>query len=149
VRPGVVEGDLGSGIPLGGDDVLTAAEIFVANADEPRLPFPARALLAACASGGAAGAGRGEWLGLGGALLAAGTRQLVATAWPVWDSPESAAFEHSLAEMLVSSGNVARGLRDAQLQRLMRWRLSVPHTEEALAHAPIGWAAYQFLGVRW
>src|SRR3712207_7807933 len=45
---------------------------------------------------------------------------------PVWDAPELTHFEQRVAEMLVSSRDVARGLRELQLQELR----SEEHTSE-------------------
>ena len=76
-----------AGEPLGAATWLAtdpASDAAVAN----------RVLLATCHGSGADTAGRaGEWLGLAPALLFAGARMVVATAWPVLDHPVTAAID--------------------------------------------------------
>ncbi|MEV0802068.1 CHAT domain-containing protein [Kribbella sp. NPDC050281] len=139
-------GDFSSGIPLAGTDVLTAGELIASAGTPEAWQFPARVVLAACSSGGSTGAGRGEWLGLSAGLLLNGSRQIVATSWPTWDTPGTARFDRSIAEMMTMSPDPATDLRVIQLDQLERWRTL--GASAGLDASPVCWAAYHVIGVR-
>ncbi|WP_425558397.1 CHAT domain-containing protein [Kribbella ginsengisoli] len=112
-------------------------------------------MLSACGSAGSGGGGSGEWLGLAAAVLWAGAREVVATAWPIWDLPFTRDFDLRLADALRSPDSAAASLRKLQLECLAQWRASThdltsdrnlpPHLH---SHAfPLVWAAYQVVGV--
>jgi CHAT domain-containing protein len=118
------------------------------------VPLPERVLLAACGSAGSAGSGRGEWLGLGAGALLSGAQEVVATAWPIWDTAFTQGFDEQILSLLIGSDDIARDLRRLQLEQLAKWRVSaadhsngmlVGRSEEPL---PLIWASYQFLGAR-
>jgi tetratricopeptide (TPR) repeat protein len=139
-------GDFSSGIPLTGTDVLTAGELIASAGTPEAWQFPARVVLAACSSGGSTGAGRGEWLGLSAGLLLNGSRQIIATSWPTWDTLGTARFDRSIAEMMTMSPDPATDLRMIQLDQLERWRTL--GATAGLDASPVCWAAYHVIGVR-
>jgi hypothetical protein len=105
---GELGADLGSHIPLAGDTRLTAEDVFVGREGEGDLiPFPERILLSACGSAGSTGAGSGEWLGLTAGMLCAGARELLATAWPIWNLPIAKSWMW-LCSRLSSGGRTSR-----------------------------------------
>lgn len=140
VSPGKVPGGLEMALVLDGLEWLTAAEWFGVT-ERPQLPAPSRALFSACDSSGAAGAGGGEWLGFGAALLSAGARQVVGTAWPIPDRPYTAWFERRLLERMQHEEDVAAALSALQREAARRWR-----SGDAEAW-PMIWASYQSIGV--
>jgi CHAT domain-containing protein len=119
---------------------VTAGEWFGTTGQRP-LPCPERVLLSACDSSGSSGAGAGEWLGLGTALLAAGAHDVVATAWNLPDWRYTNRFEHRLLRRLTTCSDVAEALADVQREALARWRSG------SVTERPIVWAAYQYIGV--
>ena len=147
-------GDDQDALALAGKDVLSAHALF--SEDAP-LPMPARVQLSACSSAGATGAGGGEWLGLTAAVLWRGARQVIATNWPIWDTPFTADFDHRLADELQRAADPAAALRELQLEALAQWRLSehdlsdreddgLPGSASELPF-PLIWAAYTCVGV--
>ena len=120
VAPGHLPGDLMTHLVLA-DGPLTAADFFGVSGAEP-LSAPARVVLSACDSGGTSGSGSGEWFGLAGALLVAGARQVIATAWPILDTAFGAEFERAMVEAAASETDPALALRDLQVEALGRWR---------------------------
>jgi tetratricopeptide (TPR) repeat protein len=142
------DGDAESGLALQGQ-IVTADLIFTTVDDGPVVPFPARALLAACSSSGAGGAGAGEWFGLAAAILWAGARQIIATNWRVWDTPFTGRFDLDLAKALRDPGDAAAALRAVQLKWLQRWRAALPDANRSELPLPVIWASYICTGVRW
>ena len=147
-------GDDQDALALAGNDMLSAHALFSGAAP---LPMPARVLLSACSSAGATGAGGGEWLGLTAAVLWRGARQVIATNWPIWDTPFTADFDHQLARRLQRAGDPAAALRELQLEALAEWRASdhdlSDYVEDGLPYNvrelpfPLIWAAYTCVGV--
>ena len=115
-----------------------------------------RVLLATCHGSGADTAGRaGEWLGLAPALMFAGARLVVATAWPVLDHPVTATIDEELARALTTSPRPATALAHIQRAWLDRWRATgwrtsaraVGSADVPVDHAsPLLWAAYVAVG---
>ena len=152
-------GDIADGLTLH-DGSLSAQEVFAAASDGgPSIPFPDRSLISACQLSGAAGGGAGEWLGLTAAILWAGGRQVVATHWPIWDTPFTSRFDARLAQLMCESTDAAESLRTLQIACLNEWRESLhdltdhdledlPDTYRGLPF-PMIWAAYTCAGVYW
>jgi hypothetical protein len=115
-----------------------------------------RVLLATCHGSGADTAGRaGEWLGLAPALLFAGARVVVATAWPVLDHAVTAAIDEDLARALATAERPAAELARIQRTWLDRWRATGWRTSARAVgspavpsdHAsPLLWAPYVAVG---
>jgi CHAT domain-containing protein len=113
-------------------------------------------LLSACRSGGTAGAGAGEWLGLSAGLLWRGSRQVIATNWSIWDTAFTSAFDLDLVERLRSADDPARALRDAQLAAFENWSDSqhdyTEHSRSGLPGSslrlpfPLIWGSYCCVG---
>jgi hypothetical protein len=148
-------GDDQDALALAGDDALTAHNLL-SDASAP--PMPARVMLSACSSAGATGAGAGEWLGLTAGAIWRGARQVLATNWPIWDTPFTARFDHDLARRLQRAADPAAALRQAQLDALSDWQNSehdlsefdedgLPYSLGQLAF-PLIWAAYSCVGVQ-
>ena len=131
---------------------LTAQDIMVGLPDGQPVPFPERVLLAACSTAGSSGAGSGEWLGLTAAVLMAGAREVIATAWPIWDVPIAADLDVALAEAVRSGTDLAVALRVVQLDALARWRATANVSRfdvdpDASDSFPLVWGAYQACGI--
>lgn len=150
---GEVGADLASFIPLA-DGRLSAEDIFVGrDAEGAPIRFPERVLLSACGSAGSTGAGSGEWLGLTAGMLRRGAREVLATAWPIWNLPLTKALDVALLAALESGDDVAAELRGIQLACLAAWREAddggtpiEPHGDSTIPF-PLIWAAYQYVGV--
>jgi hypothetical protein len=142
------DGDTESGLVLA-DGILTAGHVFTDHAGSPAVPFPVRALLAACSSSGAGGAGAGEWFGLSAAVLWAGARQVVATNWKVWDTPFTSRFDQALVQALRQPADAAASLRAVQLDHLHRWRAAPTGRPLSDQPLPVTWAAYACIGTFW
>jgi CHAT domain-containing protein len=99
---------LESGLPLA-DGTLTAADVMAL----PRVPSVV--VLAGCETGRAATAGGVEGLGLAQAFLAAGARHVVAAGRPVPDALTERLMRSFYENLLGEGGDVAAGLRRAQL----------------------------------
>ncbi|MBB5871961.1 tetratricopeptide (TPR) repeat protein [Allocatelliglobosispora scoriae] len=152
-----IGGDDEDSLSLSDGGVLSARTLFGSNG--ATFAFPARSIISACESGGTAGAGAGEWLGLGAAILWRGSRQVVATNWNIWDTGFTRRFDHEIAERLQSTDDPARALRDAQLAALNQWlasrhsfanfakKKSLPGQANNLA-LPLIWGAYCCLGIK-
>jgi hypothetical protein len=146
VNQAVMPGDANVSLHLA-DAEVRAAEWFGIGIDR-RLPCPSRAVISACASAGSSGTGSGEWLGLGAALLSAGARHVIATAWPIPDAPATQRFERRLIDCLSCTADAARALAELQRKELMRWRYSVNAWEDPVEYgSPVMWAAFQSMGV--
>lgn len=143
-------------LALSGGSALSAHLLFSPRGES--FPFPARSMISACQSSGAAAGGAGEWLGLTAALLWRGSRQVVATNWKIWDTPFTSTFDLALADRLRTAEDAAAALRETQLQALDKWRSSMhdytdwqsdsrPGSSPVLAF-PLIWAAYCCIGIQ-
>jgi hypothetical protein len=140
---GAGRGDVDSALVMA-DDFLSANDIFAVGADaRPVYQFPARAQLSACSSAGSTGTGAGEWLGISAAVLWAGARQVVATIWPIWDTPFTQWLDLEIAVRLNDCQDVGAELRRIQIDCLREWRKG----GEDNPAVPLIWAAYQSLGL--
>lgn len=140
------DGGLNTALKLQDGDVLASGD-WLGVFGRPGLPAPARVVISACDSGGASGTGGGEWLGFGAALLAAGARQVIATAWPLCDTRFTASFDAALVTALETAEDPAEELARQQRAALGEWRASVTATGAGRAQPNI-WAAYQCIGTR-
>jgi hypothetical protein len=141
-------GDLGDALQLG-DGILSATDIFSDSVTGwPSIPFPERSLLSACNLSGSRGAGAGEWLGISAAILWAGSLQVVATNWPIWDSEFTSNFELELAQRLRTHDS-ATALRELQMDWLDTWRDEGRDIQSFdRTPYPLTWAAYCCLGIQ-
>ena len=138
------------GIPDGPESSLVLADGPLSAAALSRFPVPSHVLLSACSSSGAGGAGAGEWLGLAGALLRAGARQITATAWPIPDTEFTARFERDVIRRLCVGGDAGVALRESQIAALKEWRSrawSSKPSESGEIAFPRVWAAFQMIGL--
>jgi hypothetical protein len=150
-------GDEEDALVLAVGETLSAAALFESAQAGSGPFFPSRTMLSACSSSGAAGAGAGEWLGLTAAVLWKGARQVLATNWPIWDTPFTSEFDLKLVRRLQRYGDAASALRDCQLEALESWRESVHDftgyegegmsLEAFSLPFPLIWAAYSCVGV--
>jgi hypothetical protein len=150
-------GDVEDGLMLA-DGPVSAADIFAMRHQGSSLaPFPERALIAACQSSGAGGSGSGEWFGLTGAMLVAGARQVVATNWPIWDTPFTAQFDMEMTKLLQRAHDPAMALQQLQVACLRDWlasdvdtshwsRPGIPSAYRSTPF-PMIWSAYCCAGV--
>jgi hypothetical protein len=152
-HPGEAGSDFESSLPLEDQGEITSQELFTFAGGSPLLPMPQRVLLSCCGSAGSTGAGRGEWLGLATGCLISGASEVVATAWPIWDTAFTSRFDSELLRALRTAQDPATALRDLQLDCLKEWRESAIDYSEAPVSAksseplPLIWAAYQSFGV--
>lgn len=128
------------------DRPLTAADILFGGPDHPPVPMPSRVLFSSCSSGGATGAGRGEWLGLSTACLLGGARSVLGTAWPIPDTPSTLRLEEDLLHRICAGEDPATALRACQLTRLAAWRSDSGGFPDA-RESPVVWASFQCIGV--
>jgi hypothetical protein len=140
-----VTGGLNAVLELQDGDVIGAGD-WLHLYGQPDVNSPCRAVISACDSAGTSGAGGGEWLGLGAALLAAGARQVLATAWPIFDTRFGNRFDTSLVAELEDAPDPAASLAAAQRSALNEWRNArrMPAQDAPL---PEIWAAYQCIGL--
>jgi CHAT domain-containing protein len=141
-----VTGGLNAVLLLQDGDVIGAGD-WLHLYGQPDLNSPCRAVISACNSAGTSGAGGGEWLGLGAALLAAGARQVLATAWPIFDTRFGNRFDTSMVAELKEAPDPAATLAAAQRGALNEWRNARSRFPED-APLPEIWAAYQCIGLR-
>ena len=151
------QGDQEDAFVMSGHAMLHAGEFFTPSSQEPLLGFPSRCLLSACQSSGAAGGGAGEWLGLSAALISAGASHVIATNWPIWDTPYTATLDNRILLALEDAVDPARALREIQLDCLNEWRRSralaaVEDPSDLFEAAevlplPLIWAAYCCTGM--
>jgi hypothetical protein len=92
----------------------------------PRVGLPRCVVLSACSTWGDQGAA--DWLGLAPALMWNGAQHVVATLWPVLDSPESAAHHCDLVSALAKADqrSPVDVIRELQLAELARQRRTMP-----------------------
>jgi len=105
----------------------------------PQFPFPTCVILAACDTIGATYAALGEWLTLAPAVLWAGADNVIATTTQISDKGK---FDYRLLKRLIErpGGDVARILREVQLDYLRSWRSGDMHAR------PLSWAFYHISG---
>jgi hypothetical protein len=140
-------GDLESAFMLA-DEPLSADALFRRVGGRPVVPFPNRVLLAACGSAGSSGSGSGEWLGLTAGALCSGAQQVLATAWPIWDTEFTRRFDAEILSVLCTQRDAAIGLRDVQLRCLDSWRETSSGSVDSSGVAlPLVWCAYQHVGI--
>lgn len=104
---------------------LTVSDIIL-----DRLPVPSRAVVFGCAT---TGAGResasdspndmSEWWGVPVALLYAGARCVLATAWDLIDCPATASVAAEVLALAAHAPDPAAALREVQLRRLHTWSI--------------------------
>ncbi|WP_169743470.1 CHAT domain-containing protein [Knoellia sinensis] len=115
-------------------DVLFASDIAHADTD---FPMPRQVIALACESSDMASAHLGEWTVLGTALIQAGARRALVTAFPILDLPEVDQFMVTG----VSDGTPLHVLiASFQLSLLRRWR------DGETSAAPLAWAGLQLFG---
>lgn len=127
------------------DDDMASTRLFHDVGGGRPWRLPDRVVVSACGSAGSGGTGGGEWLGFAAGLLFAGARQVVATAWPIPDSPATARFDDRLIRASVSHPDLASGLREAQLEWLQNWLTA----DVPVDWSPLLWSSFQWVGVRW
>lgn len=121
-------------ILLSGTDKLSARELLARSVRTPL------ALLSCCGTAATQGE-RGpfsEWLGLGPAFLWAGAEAVIATLWPIRDTPQATQLEAQLAARSRRGEQPAVALRNLQRELLQRWR---SHKERD-SLGPVDFTAY-------
>ncbi len=81
-------------------------------------PMPRDVVVAACTSSGLEPVAGGEWLGLAPALLWAGADRVVATLWPLWDTPATDRFTASVVRRIAGGQPPPDALRDLMVTAL-------------------------------
>lgn len=152
---GFAQSDIESGLVLSGGRCLSGDILFLTDpAGGALVPFPQRVVLAACNSAGSRGGGSGEWFGISAAVLWAGSDQVVATNWNVWDCPFTGSFDLELVEKIRHAVDSAEALRLQQVEALGHWRSGILFGMELADGSrvecgaiPAVWAAYTVVGV--
>ncbi len=122
------------------DGLLTAADLLEVMADSTT---PSTVFVSACSAAGADSAAVGEWFGLGATFLLLGTSSVVATGWPILDTPFVRELETEVAVAIAGGEPVADALRSLQLSALGRWRNQSGGLMERLdPPTPMQWASY-------
>lgn len=115
-------------------DVLFAWEIAGDGTD---YPMPRQVVALACASSELTVAQRGEWTVLGTALIQAGARRALVTAFPIPDLRE---VDAHVVDGIADGTPLHVVISSLQLQMLDRWR------QGDLTAAPLMWAGLQLFG---
>lgn len=97
-----------------------------------------RVLISSCSSAGSTEA-QAEWLGLAAGMIWGGADVVVASAWDLLDTTETAKFDEEVVELLAESQHVAVDLQRLQMEKLRVWQES----RGAAAVPPLITAAYQ------
>ena len=120
--------------------ILDAASLFAMGARG--LEMPAQVLLQACDTSALSDAQSGEWLTLAPALLAGGSREVLATLYPV---PDIASVDDPIFQAAIAGESLCDAAAQMQRTNLTHWE-SGKATD--LSHTPLFWAGYAPLRVR-
>ena len=125
------------GIVMAADDdleVLSPVDIFEMSGRG--IGMPAQVLLQACDTSALSDSASGEWLTLAPALIAGGSREIVATLYPVPDL-------YVPDDPLIAAAVAGTSLREAVVlsQRIALARWEAEKASEP-SHTPLAWAAY-------
>lgn len=123
-----------------GYDVLTPQAVFAMNKDGLRMPR--QVILQACDTSALKDATSGEWLTIAPAFISAGTREVVATVYPLPDLP---GIDDPVTTAALNGDSLQGAVARMQREGLLRWtsgQVADP------AHAPLAWAAYATIAVQ-
>ena len=113
--------------------------------------MPHDVVVAACSSSGLEPVTGGEWLGLAPALLWAGADRVVATLWPLWDTPATDHFTASIVGRVAAGQPPPEALRDLMIGALDAAAASAP-VNPSPADAPpapgLVWASFVCVAAR-
>ncbi|WP_353953567.1 CHAT domain-containing protein [Knoellia sp. S7-12] len=115
-------------------DVLFASDIARADTD---YPMPRQVIALACESSDMTSALLGEWTVLGAALIQAGARRALVTAFPILDIPE---VDRYMVAGVADGVPLHVLISSLQLSMLHRWRAGDSSA------APMAWAGLQLFG---
>ena len=123
-----------------GYDVLTPQAVFAMNKDGIRMPR--QVILQACDTSALKDAISGEWLTIAPAFISAGTREVVATVYPLPDLP---GIDDPVAAAALNGDTLQGAVARMQREGLLRWTSGqAAHP----AHTPLAWAAYATIAVQ-
>jgi tetratricopeptide (TPR) repeat protein len=134
-RPGSLNRPAAAALSLGSSRTLRASEIV----NDPSFLMWDRVLLSACSTSSLAEA-RAEWLGLAPAMLYAGARIVISTAWDLLDLPSTLECDEKVVTILLTSTDPSRDLCDYQIEKLHQWYGS---RINKAAESPLVFGAYQ------
>ena len=121
-------------------DVLSPLRIF--DMSRRGLTMPAQVLLQACDTSAVKDAVSGEWLTIAPAFVAAGSREVVATVYPLPDLPGT---DDPVMHAALNGESLREAAGRLQREGLLRW--TTGHSTEA-GHTPLAWGAYATIAVR-
>jgi hypothetical protein len=101
-----------------------------------RVSMPAQVLLEACDTSALSDTGSGEWLTIAPAFVAGGSREVIATLYPV---PDDSNTNYPLMQAAIAGTSLCAALRDQQRQALVRWTSGQAWQ---VTDTPLAWAAY-------
>lgn len=144
----VTAGRRQAGIVLAGGDVVDPDALFRRPGGST---MPHDVVVAACSSSGLEPVTGGEWLGLAPALLWAGADRVVATLWPLWDTPATDHFTASIVGRVAAGRPPPEALRDLMIDALDATAASAP-VNPSPADAPpapgLVWASFVCVAAR-
>ena len=115
-------------------ELLSPIEIFAMTARG--VEMPAQVLLQACDTSALSDASSGEWLTLAPAFVAGGSREVVATLYPM---PDLYIADDPVIEAAVAGTSLRRAVVLSQRVGLARWEAG---QADEPAHSPLSWGAY-------
>jgi hypothetical protein len=127
-------------IPGGPPSRLSAADLIAFGADH-RHTAPTQVLLAACDTSDLASAAAGEWLTLAPAFLAAGSRTVCTTVFPLVDDHVDWETDGVL-RALKQGDDLANAVWASQRASLASWRIDGPRGWRPPVETPMVWGAY-------
>lgn len=121
----------------GGPAFLTAADLFGAA----ERTFPNQVSLQACDTTDLVSSVGGEWLSLAPAFLAAGSRTVATTLFPLIDAGPTSNAD-SILQALIQGDDLAEATRAQQLRGLAAWRGGAALAENEMQNLPIYFGAF-------
>ncbi|HEV2790731.1 MAG TPA: CHAT domain-containing protein [Solirubrobacterales bacterium] len=121
-------------------ELLSPIDIFAMTARG--IAMPSQVLLQACDTSALSDASSGEWLTLAPALVAGGSREVIATLYPM---PDLYVPEDPVIEAAVAGTSLRQAVVLTQRIGLARWEAG---QADDPAHSPLSWGAYAPICVR-
>ena len=121
-------------------DILTPQAVFAMN--KRGLTMPSQVILQACDTSALKDATSGEWLTIAPAFISAGTREVIATVYPL---PDLLGIDDPVTRAALRGDSLQTVVARMQREGLVRWT-SGHHTEPA--HTPFAWGAYATVAVQ-
>ena len=139
-KGGIVLAPGGQGTAADQYDILTPQAVFAMN--KRGLTMPSQVILQACDSSALKDTTSGEWLTIAPAFISAGSREVVATVYPLVDLP---GVDDPVTRAALRGDSLQAAVAQMQREGLTRWT-SGHHTDSA--HTPFVWGAYATVAIQ-